>query len=32
MFSIDSTCELYVAYKYAYYVESLWYVELNCGI
>ena len=32
MFIVDSACELYVAYKHAHCAESLWYVELKCGI
>ena len=32
MCSVVSVCELYVAYKYAYCAESLWYSESNCGI
>ena len=32
MFSVDSACELYLAYKHAHCGESLWYVELKCGI
>ena len=32
MFSVDSACELYLAYKHAHCAESLWYVDFKCGI